>query len=150
MSLSRAYPERPWIGVLAAVRRGPRCLLIQRAQRVDEGKWGFPGGTLELGETITDCAQRELREETGVEAAALGVLTAYDYIGREADERVRFHYTLVCVVLDWRAGEGEVREPETHSGIGWFTPEDVERRALPTSERAVELMRRALSFSAAS
>ena len=151
MSLSRAYPERPWVGVLAAVRRGPRCLLLQRAQRVDEGTWGFPGGTLELGETITGCAERELLEETGVEAAALGVLTAYDYIGRDdADDRVRFHYALICVVLDWRAGEGEVREPESHSGIGWFTPEEVEGRALPTSQRAVELMRRALSFSAAS
>ena len=150
MSLSRAYPERPWIGVLAAVRRGPRCLLIKRARRVDEGKWGFPGGTLELGETLTRCAERELREETGVEAAALGVLTAYDYIGRDADERVRFHYTLVCVVLDWHAGEGELREPETHSGIGWFTPEEVAARAMPTSDRAVDLMRRALSFSAAS
>jgi 8-oxo-dGTP diphosphatase len=149
VSLSRSYPERPWIGVLAAVRRGPRCLLIQRAQRVDEGKWGFPGGTLELGETLTDCAERELREEAGVEANSVGVLTAYDYIGRDADRRVRFHYTLVCVVLDWRAGEGEVREPEVHSGIGWFTPEDVEAKALSTSDRAVELMRRALSFSAA-
>jgi len=148
--VSRNYPERPWVGVLAAVRRGPRCLLIQRAQRVDEGKWGFPGGSLEVGETVTDCAERELREETGVEAAAMGVLTAYDYIRRDPDDRVRFHFTLICVVLDWRAGEGELREPESHSDIGWFTPEEVEARALPTSERAVELMRQVLSYSAAS
>jgi 8-oxo-dGTP diphosphatase len=123
--------------------------LIQRAQRVDEGKWGFPGGSLETGETVTDCAERELREESGVEATALGVLTAYDYIRRDPDDRVRFHFTLICVVLDWRAGEGELREPESHSGIGWFTPEEVEARALPTSDRAVELMRRALGFSVA-
>jgi len=124
--------------------------LIQRAQRVDEGKWGFPGGSLELGETVTHCAERELLEETGVEATAAGVLTAYDYIRRESDDRVRFHFTLICVVLDWRTGEGELREPESHSGIGWFTPEEVEARALPTSERAVDLMRRVLSYSAAS
>lgn len=148
--MSRNYPERPWVGVLAAVRRGPRCLLIQRAQRVDEGKWGFPGGSLELGEAVTRCAERELLEETGVEAVAVGVLTAYDYIRRDPDDRVRFHFTLICVVLDWRAGEGELREPESHSGIGWFTPEEVEARALPTSERAVELMRQVLSYSAAS
>jgi len=148
VSLSRAYPEGPWVGVLAAVRRGPRCLLIQRAERVDVGKWGFPGGSLELGETVTDCAERELLEETGVEASSIGVLTAYDYIGRDGGNRVRFHYTLICVVLDWRGGEGEIREPESHAAIGWFTPEDVERRALPTSHRAVELMRRALGFSA--
>jgi 8-oxo-dGTP diphosphatase len=145
--VSRTYPERPWVGVLAAVRRGPRCLLIQRREKVDIGKWGFPGGSLEVGETVTACAERELREETGVEAKAVGVLTAYDFIRRDADDRVSFHFLLVCVVLDWRAGEGELREPESHTAIGWFTPDEVEARALPTSERAAELMRHALSFS---
>ncbi|MGH7124475.1 MAG: NUDIX hydrolase [Stellaceae bacterium] len=145
--MSRSYPERPWVGVLAAVRRGPRCLLIQRRAKVDVDKWGFPGGSLEVGETVTACAERELREEAGVEAKALGVLTAYDLIRRDPDDRVNFHFLLVCVVLDWRAGEGELREPESHAAIGWFTPEEVEAKALPTSERAAELMRRALSFS---
>ena len=148
--MSRTYPERPWVGVLAAVRRGPRCLLIQRREMVDIGKWGFPGGSLEVGETVTECAERELLEETGVEAKAVGVLTAYDFIRRDADDRVSFHFLLVCVVLDWRAGEGELREPESHAAIGWFTPEEVEAQALPTSDRAAELMRRALSFSAVS
>ncbi len=145
--MSRRYPERPWVGVLAAVRRGPRCLLIQRVQAVDIGRWGFPGGGLEVGETITECAERELLEETGVEAKALGVLTAYDFIRRDPDDRVSVHFVLVCVVLDWRSGEGELREPESHAAIGWFTPEEVEAQALPTSDRAAELMRRALSFS---
>jgi ADP-ribose pyrophosphatase YjhB (NUDIX family) len=148
--VSRTYPERPWVGVLAAVRRGPRCLLIQRREKVDIGKWGFPGGSLEVGETVTQCAERELLEETGVEAKALGVLTAYDFIRRDPDDRVSFHFLLVCVVLDWRAGEGDLREPESHAAIGWFTPEEVEARALPTSDRAAELMRRALGFSAES
>ncbi len=145
--MSRSYPERPWVGVLAAVRRGPRCLLIQRREKVDIGKWGFPGDSLEVGETVTECAERELREETGVEAKALGVLTAYDFIRRDPDNRVSFHFLLVCVVLDWRSGEAELREPESHTAIGWFAPEEVEAQALPTSDRAVELMRRALGFS---
>ena len=148
--MSRNYPERPWVGVLAAVRRGPRCLLIQRAAKLDVGRWGFPGGTLEIGETVIECAVRELIEETGVEASPVGVLTAFDYIRRDAENRVSSHFLLVCVVLDWRAGEGELREPESHIAIGWFTPEEVEARALPTSDRAAELMRRALSLSVAS
>jgi len=124
--------------------------LIQRVEKVDVGKWGFPGGSLEVGETVTACAERELLEETGVEATAVGVLTAYDFIRRDADGRVSFHFLLVCVVLDWRAGEGELREPQSHAAVGWFTPEEVEEKALPTSDSAVELMRRALSFSAGS
>ena len=119
--------------------------MIQRVARVDIGKWGFPGGGLEVGETVTACAERELLEETGVEATPVGVLTAYDFIRRDPDGRVSAHFVLVCVVLDWVAGEGEIREPESHAAIGWFTPEEVE--ALPTSDRAAELMRRALRFA---
>ena len=145
--MSRLYPDRPWVGVLAAVRRGPRCLLAQRGQGADAGKWGFVGGQLELGETVLDCAVRELREETGIEAEPVEVLTTFDYIDRDAESRVRFHFTLVCVVLDWRAGEGELLEPEHITGIGWFTPEEVEAKGIPTSRRAVELMRRALNLS---
>ncbi len=145
--MSRLYPDRPWVGVLAAVRRGPRCLLAQRGQGADAGKWGFVGGQLELGETVLECAVRELREETGIEAAPVQVLTTFDYIDRDGESRVRFHFTLVCVVLDWRAGEGERLEPEHLTGIGWFTPEEVEAKGLPTSRRAVELMRRALDFA---
>jgi 8-oxo-dGTP pyrophosphatase MutT (NUDIX family) len=33
----------------------------------DAGQWGFCGGSLELGETLVDCAIRETREETGLD-----------------------------------------------------------------------------------
>lgn len=42
-----------------------RVLLIHRT---DNGYWGLPGGAMELGESITDCAIREVREETGLHA----------------------------------------------------------------------------------
>jgi ADP-ribose pyrophosphatase len=43
-------------------------LLVQRANPPDAGKWGFPGGVQDLGETVFQTAMRELREETGYEA----------------------------------------------------------------------------------
>ncbi|MPZ25625.1 MAG: NUDIX domain-containing protein [Micromonosporaceae bacterium] len=45
-----------------------RVLLIQRA---DNGVWSVPAGAMELGESVADCASRELWEETGLRAAEL-------------------------------------------------------------------------------
>jgi 8-oxo-dGTP pyrophosphatase MutT (NUDIX family) len=48
--------------------RTGRLLLIRRA---DNGLWSVPAGAMELGESITDCAARELWEETGLRATEL-------------------------------------------------------------------------------
>lgn len=41
-----------------------KILLIRRR---DNGKWDLPAGGIELGESITDCLKREVKEETGLE-----------------------------------------------------------------------------------
>src|SRR5579884_1652479 len=98
---ARRYPKRPIVAVLAVVLRPmaqeTRALIVQRAQQPNAGRWGFPGGVLELGETVGEGAMRELREETGVIAEAAGVLNVNDAISRDDDGRVQFHYLLIAV-----------------------------------------------------
>src|SRR5437879_3384293 len=107
---ARRYPDRPIVAVLAVVLRGAgpdtRALIVQRAQQPNAGRWGFPGGVLELGETVAEGAMRELLEETGIVAEAAGWLDVHDAISRDADGRVQFHYTLIAVRGVWRSGEG--------------------------------------------
>jgi 8-oxo-dGTP diphosphatase len=60
-----------------------RLLLVRRGKPPFEGLWALPGGFLEHGETLEDCARRELREETGVELRRLDQLSAFSAPGRD-------------------------------------------------------------------
>ncbi len=143
--ISREYPNRPFTAALAVCRRGERVLLAERykAGSSFSGKWGFPGGMQEVGETILAAAARELQEETGITAEPLQVIDAFDVIGKDDDGRVRAHFTLVCVVLDWREGEGEALEDAT--AIGWYTPDEALQR-LQLFPDSLRLMKAALSL----
>ena len=46
-----------------------RVLLVQRGIEPYKGRWAFPGGFMKIDESAEQCALRELREETGLEAA---------------------------------------------------------------------------------
>ena len=127
---ARRYPERPIVAVLAVVLRDDRALIVQRAQQPNAGRWGFPGGVLELGETVGEGAMRELREETGILAEPDGVLDVHDAIHRDAEGRVQFHYTLIAVRGVWRSGEGEPADDA--AACAWASRADIAAGHYPT------------------
>jgi len=138
--MRRDYPTQPLVGILAMVRRGDQFLLVQRAKPPNQGRWGFPGGVQELGETVVEAALRELAEETGVQAGSPRIFTALDAIDRDDDDRVRYHYTLIVVLLDWRAGEGEAADDA--AALGWFRLDEID--AVPALPAVGTLIRQAL------
>jgi 8-oxo-dGTP diphosphatase len=139
---SRRYPDRPVVGVLAVVLRGERALVVRRSNPPLPGRWGFPGGVLELGETVAEGAMRELFEETGVVAEPAGVLTAIDTIDRDAEGRVRYHYTLVAVRGLWRSGEGVAGDDADE--VAWLDRAEILARALPVAPALLPLIDLAL------
>ena len=139
----RRYPDRPIVGVLAVVLRGHRALVVRRANPPMRGRWGFPGGVLELGETVAQGAMRELFEETGVKAEAAGPLTVIDTIDRDPEDRVRYHYTLVAVIGHWRSGEGVPGDDADE--VGWLTRAEIVEQGLPTAPALLPLIDLALA-----
>ena len=139
---ARRYPERPIVGVLAVVLRGERALVVRRANPPMAGRWGFPGGVLELGETVAEGAMRELLEETSIVAEPTGTLTVIDTIDRDEAGRVRFHYTLVAVRGEWRSGEGAAGDDADE--VAWLSRADIVKGGLLTAPALLPMIELAL------
>jgi 8-oxo-dGTP diphosphatase len=126
-----AEPPRPVPCVGVVCLRGPEVLLIRRGKPPRMGEWSIPGGRMEMGETVTAAALRELREETGVEAELLGLIEVLDHIsdhghavlidfaarwiggvpvgGDDAMEARFFHLEEACAAVTWSETERIIR-----------------------------------------
>lgn len=105
----REYPARPIVGIgIVVIKRdvgGDQVLLCQRGKPPNLGSWTLPGGAQEVGETCEDAARRELLEECGLHVGKLHFCAHVDTIRRDADGRVRFHYTILDFAAQWETGE---------------------------------------------
>jgi 8-oxo-dGTP diphosphatase len=84
------YP-RPAVAVdlvIVSDEKDPRVLLIRRKHDPFAGMWAFPGGFVEMEESLEAAARRELLEETGVEAERLEQLHTFGDPGRDPRGRV--------------------------------------------------------------
>lgn len=100
-----ALPKGPIVAVIAVVIRNEKVLLVRLANPPDAGQWGFPSGKVERGENLLVAASRELNEEIGVDATALGVFNAVDAFHHDARSDMLDHYILVAALCRWTGGE---------------------------------------------
>jgi ADP-ribose pyrophosphatase YjhB (NUDIX family) len=126
--MSREYPDRPVVGVGAVVWRGERVLLIRRGRPPRLGQWSLPGGGQQLGETLLEAVAREIREETGLIVDEIRFLTTVDLIEREADGRIRYHYTLVDFTAE--APHGEAVAGDDAAAVAWFAVDELDELGL--------------------
>jgi len=59
--------KRPKVGLAIIILKENKVLLGKRKNAHDAGAWAFPGGHLEWYESFSDCANREVKEEIGLE-----------------------------------------------------------------------------------
>ena len=94
----------PVASVLGVMIHDDRVLLVRRINPPDAGKWGYPGGWIDPGETMTQAAVRALFEETGVQANARCVFNALDAFDYDDRSTLRRHFVMVAVLCTWVSG----------------------------------------------
>jgi 8-oxo-dGTP diphosphatase len=102
----------------AVLRRGGKVLVCRRTRPAYlAGKWEFPGGKIEAGESPEACLVRELAEELGIEGV----------VGRQV-ARVVHHYEalsleLIAFEVEWTGGE--LRLLAEHDAARWVEVEEL-------------------------
>ena len=132
------FEELPRLAVGAVVLRGRDVLLVKRGKPPAFRLWAVPGGCVRLGETLLQAAEREVREETGVEIRATEVAHAFDVIDRDESGRVLHHYVVVDVLAEWIAGEPRAADDALEAG--WHELGALD--ALPISIETLRLVRK--------
>jgi 8-oxo-dGTP diphosphatase len=113
----------PRVGVGALVRRGGDVLLVRRHGSHGAGTWSPPGGYLDFGEDPADCAARETREETGVEALSARFVGVTNDLFPEEEK----HFVTLWFELDHAGGDAKVVAGDELSEVGWFPRDELPR-----------------------
>lgn len=137
---------RPIAASIAAVFYEERILLVRRANPPDAGRWGFPGGKIDGGESIEHAAVRELLEETGLHAEALRVFTAVDAFDRDDSDQLRQHFILIAVLCKWKSGEAVAGDDALEAR--WFRLDELDDASLALSLDVAEVARQAAALFA--
>ncbi len=87
----------------------------------ESGKWEFPGGSVEFGETLEHALVREVNEEYGMTIEVQELLDVVDHI-IPAENQHWVSPTFICRVAK---GSPLIREPHKCEEIGWFSLDEI-------------------------
>ena len=116
-------PLAPQVAIGAVVIRNKKILLVKRKKEPGRGLWAIPGGSVQLGETLQEAAEREVLEETGLVVKAKQPIYLFDYIERDERNQVRFHY--VIIDLEANLTGGRLCAADDALDARWFSPEEI-------------------------
>ncbi|HHB1595682.1 TPA: NUDIX hydrolase [Vibrio campbellii] len=109
------------VGVATIILRDGAILLGERVGSHGANTWATPGGHLELGESIEDCAKREVREKTGLIVDSIEKFT----FTNDIFEKEGKHYVTLFVVASSASGEPQVTEPDKCKQWKWCRLDDL-------------------------
>ena len=135
--MSKMLP-RPGVGIMLLntkdeVLLGKRHDDPEKAQSLlhGEGTWTLPGGKLDFGERLDECALREVLEETGIKARGLEPVSITDEIMHDA------HFVTIGFLSREFEGTPKTMEPEEIVEWRWFSMGNLPEPMFPSSRRMI-------------
>jgi 8-oxo-dGTP diphosphatase len=122
---------RVGVGVLVVNSSG-QILLGKRKSKLGENTFSLPGGHLEFGEKIEDCARRELKEETDLDGSSFEVVSVSNDIAYDK------HYITIGVVVKDFQGKIKVMEKDKCEEWNWYDMESLPEPLFVPSARFIE------------
>jgi ADP-ribose pyrophosphatase YjhB (NUDIX family) len=141
----RAYPDRPFLAVSAAIIRDGRVLVARRARGPALGAWTLPGGVVEAGETLIEALKREIDEETALSVEPVALAGHREVLVRDPGGRLSRHFVILCFAARWIAGEPKLNEELAEAR--WLRPTDL--NGLNTTDGLAEIIDQAFERMAA-
>jgi 8-oxo-dGTP diphosphatase len=119
--------DEPIVVVAAVIERAGRVLVSRRLEGTHlAGRWEFPGGKCEPGESHEACLARELEEELGVTRATVG-----EEIGSAEhaypERVVRLHFRRCTIDEEPRGALGQTLRWVTRAELGTLDLPDADR-----------------------
>lgn len=109
----------------------PKVLLIERGNDPFKGCWAFPGGFMEMDETLEQCAVRELKEETGMEVTEDDIMAFGTFSAVDRDPRGRTISKAYLVMVDEPI---EVKGQDDAAKAEWFNISELPELAFDHEE----------------
>jgi mutator protein MutT len=123
-----------------------RIFLAKRAKeaRNESGKWEFPGGAVELGETLEHAIQREIREEYGFEIVIDGLLDVVNHFIPEEKQ----HWVSPTFLCRIKSGTPSILEPSKCDEVAWFGLDEIPEKLLTiASRKSLESLRKIKKYN---
>ncbi len=109
------------VAVHAIAIQAGKILLVKRAPNLINGnKYGFPGGYLELDETVAEGCLRELKEETGYDGQIEALFSICDNPHRQGEDRQNVAFSYLVTV-----GEKTGQPDHESTAVEWFDLDDL-------------------------